>query len=351
MPGPPRPRRIGTVTHTMDAVRDQRGLPWLDDLARDVRYGLRTLRRAPLFTTVALLTLAIGIGANTAVFTVVNSVLLKPLPYPNSDEIVAIWHSAPGAPGLAAVSGDLRLSGSMYFTYAEQNRTFRDLGVWYPANATVTGRAEPEEVRALMITDGVLQALAVPPALGRWLSKADQQPGGARTVMIGHGYWQRRFGGDPDVVGRGLIVDSRPSEIVGVMQNHISGRAVRFGSLLPTGFSLSPYEQPHRVAAVEALVAGAVAHRDVAAKVAERGVAHHRAECCERARRGCRGRSACTGGHATGARRGVDAGAARPRVGLPDEVRVAAVARLAVGGLHVREVVRPRYSTPSTRKM
>jgi putative ABC transport system permease protein len=209
--------RIGTVTHTMDAVRDQRGVPWLDDLTRDLRYGLRTLRRAPLFTTVALLTLAIGIGANTAVFTVVNSVLLKPLPYPNPHEVIAIWHKAPGAPGLAAVSGDLRLSGSMYFTYAEQNRTFRDLGVWYPANVTVTGRAEPEEVRALMLTDGVLQALAVPPAKGRWLSKADQEPRGARTVMIGHGFWQRRFGGAPDVVGRGLIVDSRPSEIVGVM--------------------------------------------------------------------------------------------------------------------------------------
>ncbi len=97
----------------MDAVRDQRGLPWVDDLTRDVRYGLRTLRRAPLFTTVALLTLAIGIGANTAVFTVVNSVLLKPLPYPNPHELVAIWHKAPGAPGLAAVSGDLRLSASM----------------------------------------------------------------------------------------------------------------------------------------------------------------------------------------------------------------------------------------------
>jgi predicted permease len=209
--------RIGTVTHTMDAVRDQRGLPWLDDLGRDVRYGLRTLRRAPLFTTVALLTLAIGIGANTAVFTVVNSVLLKPLPYPNPDELVAIWHKAPGAPGLAAVSGDLRLSASMYFTYAEQNRAFRDLGIWLPTNVTVTGRAEPEEVRGLLVTDGTLQALAVPPARGRWLSKADQEPYGSRTVMIGYGYWQRRFGGTPDIIGRGLIVDSRPSEIVGVM--------------------------------------------------------------------------------------------------------------------------------------
>ena len=142
---------------------------------------------------------------------------LKPLPYPNPDEVIAIWHKAPGAPGLAAVSGDLRLSASMYFTYAEQNRTFRDLGVWYPGNATVTGRAEPEEVRAMFVTNGVLQALAVPPTLGRWLAKSEQEPRGARTVMIGYGYWQRRFGGSQDVIGRGLIVDSRPTEIIGVM--------------------------------------------------------------------------------------------------------------------------------------
>ena len=84
----------------MDALRDQRGLPWIDDLARDVRYSARTLARTPLFTTVVLVTLAIGVGANTAVFGVVNSVLLRPLPYPNASELVAIWHTAPGASGM-----------------------------------------------------------------------------------------------------------------------------------------------------------------------------------------------------------------------------------------------------------
>ena len=164
----------------MDALRDQRGLPWLDDLARDVRYGLRTLRRTPMFATVVLLTLAIGIGANTAVFSVVNSVLLKPLPYPNAEELVAVWHTAPGAPGLSSVSGDLRLSASMFFTYAENNRTFRDFGLWFTGSATVTGLAEPEEVRTLLVTDGILQALGVQPALGRWLSQADQDAGQLR---------------------------------------------------------------------------------------------------------------------------------------------------------------------------
>jgi predicted permease len=130
----------------------------------------------------------------------------------------------------------LRLSSSMYFTYAEQNRVFRDFGVWWTTNATVTGRAEPEEIRALQLSDGVLQALAVPPTLGRWLSKPDMQPNGARTVMIGHGYWQRRFGGDPNIVGRGLEVDSSPSEIVGVMPEGFSIGNVTPDVIVPLAF-------------------------------------------------------------------------------------------------------------------
>ncbi|HEY7286177.1 MAG TPA: ABC transporter permease [Vicinamibacterales bacterium] len=207
----------GPVAQTMEAMRDQRGLPWLDDLSRDLRHGARTLRRSPTFTAVALLTLAIGIGANTAVFSVLNGILLKPLPYPRSDDLVAVWHVAPGAEGLAAVSGDLRLSASMYFTYAEQNRAFEHIGIWYPYSATVTGVSEPEQVRSVVVSDGVLQALAVPPLVGRPLAAADQVPDGPATMLLTAGYWQRRFGGDPGVVGRIVQVDSLPREIVGVM--------------------------------------------------------------------------------------------------------------------------------------
>ena len=151
---------------------------------------------------VTLLTLAIGIGANTAVFTVVNRVLLQPLPYPHASELVAVWHRAPGAPGLADVSGGLRLSLSMYVTYAEENRTFAHFGAWSVGTAAVTGLHEPEQVRTVLVTDGTLQALAVPPRLGRWLSGEDQVPGGAATVMLTDGYWQRRFGGQPSAVGQ-----------------------------------------------------------------------------------------------------------------------------------------------------
>ncbi|PYT83355.1 MAG: multidrug ABC transporter substrate-binding protein [Acidobacteria bacterium] len=200
-----------------EECREERASFWLETLWPDVRYGARMLRKNPGFTAVALMTVAIGIGANAAVFSVVNSVLLKPLPYPNADELVSLHQVAPGAAGLADFENGLLLSPSMYFTYAEQNRTFQSLGVWTTDISNVTGIAEPEQVRAVVVSDGVLQALGVPPRLGRWLMAADQVPRGPQRVMLSYGYWQRRFGGDPGVVGRNIMVDSQSTEIVGVM--------------------------------------------------------------------------------------------------------------------------------------
>jgi len=205
------------LAQSMDACRDQRGVPWLDDLARDVRHGLRALRRSPAFTSAALLTLTIGIAANTAVFSLVNAVLLRPLPYPDADRLVAVWHTAPGAQGLSAVSGDLRLSPSMYVTYFEQNRAFEHIGTWSAATSTVTGVGEPEQVRTVRVADGTLQALAVPPIVGRIFAAVDHRIDSPQTVLLGYGYWMRRFGGDASVVGRRIVVDSVAREIVGVM--------------------------------------------------------------------------------------------------------------------------------------
>jgi predicted permease len=209
--------RGGAIGSALDAVRDQRGLPGLDELARDLRHAVRALRRSPAFTLTALLTFALGTGAVTAVFAVVNRVLLQPLRYPDPEALVAVWHAAPGAPGLASVSGDLRMSISMYFSYADHTRTFASIGLWFPFPASVTSDAQPEQARAVLVTDGTLQALGVAPAHGRWLSAADQVPGGPAVVMLGHGFWQRRYGGDPGAVGQTIIVDARPREIAGVM--------------------------------------------------------------------------------------------------------------------------------------
>jgi putative ABC transport system permease protein len=209
---------------------------FFDTLVQDTRYGLRMLRRSPTFTVAALLTLAVGIGANTAVFSVVNSVLLKPLQYPHPDELIAIRQVAPGAAGLANVSDGLLLSPSMYFTYAEHNRTFQAMGVWVPGAANVTGLAEPEQVRVISVSDGVLQALAVSPVIGRWLSQGDQIPEAPKTVLLSYGYWQHRFAGSRSVIGRTIRVDSIPRQIIGVMPPGFSIQNTNFDLIAPSAF-------------------------------------------------------------------------------------------------------------------
>jgi len=210
-------REFGNVGLIEENSREVWTWPSVEEFFFDVRYGLRGMRRNPVFTTVALLTVAIGIAANAAVFTVVNSVLLKPLNYPKAEELVSLHQIAPGAEGLADFESGLLLSPSMYFTYAEHNQTFQSLGVWIPGTANVTGLAEPEQVRTVAVSDGVLQTLGVPPAVGRWFSQVDQVPNAPGSVMLSYGYWRRRFGGDRAVIGRNIMVDSQPREIVGVM--------------------------------------------------------------------------------------------------------------------------------------
>ena len=229
-------RLFGNMTLTEQNGREVWRWPRVEDLIQDMRYALRMLAKAPGFTAVAILTLAIGIGANTAVFSVVNSVLLKPLNYPQPGQLVSLHQLAPGAAGLADFESGLHLSPSMYFTYAEQNRSFQSLGVWDTSTANVTGLSEPEQVRTVDVSDGVLQTLEVPPVAGRWFSKADQIPRGAETVMLSYGYWQRRFGGDRSAIGRNLIVDSRPREIVGVMPKGFRFVDTDFDVMVPLAF-------------------------------------------------------------------------------------------------------------------
>jgi putative ABC transport system permease protein len=173
---------------------------------------LRSLAKMPLFTGMAVLTLAIGIGANTAVFSVIEGVLLKPLPYPRSHELVALDHAAPGL--------DLPRAGAapfQYFTYREEGRVFQDVALWNTGTVSVTGLAEPEEVRTLFVTDGVLPILGVQPMLGRVFSRTDDVAGTPARVVLTAGYWRSRFGGDPAAIGRTLMLDSRPREIIGVL--------------------------------------------------------------------------------------------------------------------------------------
>lgn len=229
-------RAFGNATLLEERSREVWQMPWVESLGSDLKLVFRRLRKSPGFAATVLLTLAIGIGANTAVFSVLNSVLFKPLAYPDAEQLVAVRLIAPGAAGLADFSSGLRLSPSMYFTFAEQNRTFQSLGVWTVGVANVTGVAQPHEVHTASITDGVLQTLSVPPLVGRWLLPAEQNPHGQKAVMLSYGYWQRRFGGDPSVIGRSMEVDSQPRQIVGVMPQGFRLVNADFDLLVPLGF-------------------------------------------------------------------------------------------------------------------
>lgn len=187
------------------------GASFFLDAWQDVRHSWRALTKARVFAAAAVLTLALGIGGTITMFSVVHGVLLKPLPYQNPDALVRIVH----------VIGGIRqpyFSDVVFRSYVDHSQAFSDVGVWIPAaTAAITGEGDPEEVRTLMASRSLLTTLGVPPVLGRWFSTAEDTPGGAAAVVLTHGYWQRRFGGDPAALSRTLTIDGRPHQIVGIM--------------------------------------------------------------------------------------------------------------------------------------
>ena len=188
-----------------------------------LRHVFRRLIRLPMFTSVAVVTLAIGIGANTAIFSVVEGVLLKPLSYPHPEELVNVDHTAPGV--------NLTRAGAapfLYFTYREDARSFQGVGLWRMETVSVTGLAEPEEIRSLHVTGEVLPILGVRPFIGRAFSEKDDAPGNPETVILTAGYWRSKFGGDASAIGRRILLDSKAREIVGVLPD-----AFRFLDLKP----------------------------------------------------------------------------------------------------------------------
>jgi predicted permease len=185
----------------------------MDSIGNELRQVFRRLVRAPMFTAITLITLAAGVGGNTVVFSVLEGVLLKPLPYDRPDELVGVWHTAPGI-GVE----DLNMAPSNYFIYREQGKSsFQDLGVYQGDSLSITGMGEPEQVGALDVTEAVLPLLGTTPALGRWFTREEDSPGSADTAIISYGYWQSKFGGDPGVIGKTIIADGKSRQIVGVL--------------------------------------------------------------------------------------------------------------------------------------
>lgn len=229
-------RKLGNTTLIREEVYRMNTLTFLEGVLRDARHALRMIRKKPGFSVAALLSLALGIGANIAIFSVVNAVLIRPLPYPASEALV-------GVANRFVIHGqifeDAALSPGMYSAIRESSRVFEHFGVWTSGAATVTGLGEPEQLLAVTVTQGVLPTLGIQPYIGRWFSSNDDSPGASKTVVLSHGYWQRRFGGRSEVLGRTVVIDFVPHQVIGIMPRDFLFVSLSPDILLPQQFPTS----------------------------------------------------------------------------------------------------------------
>ena len=197
---------FGCIEAYQDECRESRRANWLEDFFQDIAFGLRTLRKAPGFTVVAILTLALGIGASTAIFSVVNAVLLHPLAYKDSDQLVTLLHD--GTDPVAAAN---------YIDWRDQSRSFEAMGAADRWSPNLTGVDSPEHLDGLKVTQDLMPMLGIEPLLGRLLAVGEDQKGAEHEVILSYRLWQRRFGGDRNALGKSLLLDGTPFTIVGIM--------------------------------------------------------------------------------------------------------------------------------------
>lgn len=218
-------RKLGNTTRIREEIYRMHTVAFAEEALRAGRQVGRLIRTHPGFVLTVVLSLALGIGATTTIFSVVHGVLIQPLSYPRADALVGIYNRL-------TISGqayeNAALSPGMYAACLDDCRAFEQFGVWTSGTATVTGVGEAEQVATATVTHGVLPAFGIPAAVGRWFSPEDDAPGAARTAILSHGYWQRRFGGDREILGRTLDIDFVAHQIVGVMP-----RDFRFVDLSP----------------------------------------------------------------------------------------------------------------------
>jgi len=203
-------RHVGNLTQIQERARDAWTFPSLETIAQDLRYGLRGIRRSPGFSLVVVLTLALGIGANTAIFSVVNAVLLRPLPYPAAERLVYLGESDPKAEGIS-------VTWVNYQHWRNENHSFEDMAGFHTAHFTLTGRGEPMLTRAGVVTHGFFGLVGAHPVLGRVFSADDDQPGAAPTVVLDYRFWIGKLGADPGAVGATLALDGKPYQVIGVL--------------------------------------------------------------------------------------------------------------------------------------
>ncbi len=202
---------FGGIERAKEECREARGVTFLESLAQDIRYGLRMLRKSPGFTAVAVLTLALGIGANTALFSVVNGVLLNPLPYPHPDQVVIASNTSSTLP-------ETWISYPDFLDWLRDNHPFSSLAAYESlVSFNLLGQGEPERVSVTEISSAFFPTLGVTPVLGRNLSRAEDQLNGPPAVILSGGFWKTKFGGSPDIVGKAINFDGTDYTVVGVL--------------------------------------------------------------------------------------------------------------------------------------
>ena len=204
-------RQFGNLTRHKEHGHDERTMRLVEDVARDVRHAARGLWRSPGFSAAVILTLALGIGGNTAVFSAVDQLLLRPLPYPDGDQLVMLEESTGGLNARADVSP------ANWLDWQRESRTFRGFAAWQPWGFTLTGAGEPRRVNAQRVSSEFFPLLGVAPLLGRTITDEDDRPNGPRAAVLSYRLWQEQLGGDRRAIGRTVQLDDGPYEIVGVM--------------------------------------------------------------------------------------------------------------------------------------
>ena len=203
-------RHFGGVDQMKEEHRDARSVRWLETLLRDFRYGLASLVRNPGFAIVAIGVLALGIGANTAMFSIVDAVLLKPLPFPEPDRIVLLWEAP--RPGVSNAT-----STPDFLDWQRLNSAFEAMAARRSTGASLTGEGEPVRLDAELVTADYFRVFGTPAFIGRTFAPGDDQPGAEPAVVLSYAVWQNQFGGDPDILERRPMFDGEPHQVIGVL--------------------------------------------------------------------------------------------------------------------------------------
>jgi putative ABC transport system permease protein len=259
-------RDFGNLTTVREVTRDQWGWSWLERAVQDARFAIRLLRKSPAFTLTAITVLALGIGATTAIFSVVNAVLLRPLAFSEPDRVVMVWERQP--------SGRTNVIQTQNFLdWRARNRSFSAISCVYGLPMNLSGDGDPVQIPGMSVTAGFFEILRVAPILGRTFLPEEDEPGGRQVVVLSYGLWQRRFGGRMDVVGQRIILGGSPAEVIGVMPDGFAFPTIRADLFTPLRINPSTAPREGRnyqsVARLKRGVTLAQAQRDMEAVAAQ----------------------------------------------------------------------------------